>query len=116
MATLRSTKKEQTGQEIRYEFNGVYDGASVFLNSNESVEILEILAHLHFLENGADKVVLDFSVPLCSVSVGDTVQINSPSYGVPLPNSKDMFVVTGVTHEFSKLSAITKISAMRYDF
>ena len=116
MATIKSNISNKTGIEIKFCFDEIFDGKSVFLNSGESVEILEVLAHTHFLENGADKVRLELSVPICNVSVGDSVRISAPSYGVPLPDSKDLFVVTAVVREFSELSALCKITAVRYDF
>ena len=112
---IKSEKKERLGSELSIRFNNVAM-RSVNLNSNESDEILEVLAHTHFLENGADKVRLELSVPICNVSVGDSVRISAPSYGVPLPDSKDLFVVTAVVREFGELSALCKITAVRYDF
>lgn len=113
---VKSAKKENLSAETRFNFQGILGGKSVFLNSGESVEILEVLAHTHFLENGADKVRLELSVPICNVSVGDSVRISAPSYGVPLPDSKDLFIVSSVVREFSELSALCKIAAVRYDF
>ena len=116
MITIVSNKKNIKSKEINFRFEGVFEGKSVFLNSPENVEILEVLAYTHFLENGTDKVSVEFSVPICNVSVGDSVHISAPSYGVPLPDSKDLFVVSSVVREFSELSALCKITAVRYDF
>ena len=113
---VNSQSKQVLGTQIGYELDGVYSGKSVFLSSGEELGVLEIIARTHLLENGADSVRVDFSVPLCELSVGDTISVKAPSYGVPLPDSKEFFVVSAVTHEFSELNAVTKVSAVRYDF
>ncbi|MBP3224212.1 MAG: hypothetical protein J6M14_02760 [Campylobacter sp.] len=113
MAVIKSTTRQSAGEELIIEFEGV-EGKSAKLNSDESAEVLELLARAHFMEAGADSVSVEFSVPLCDARIGERVRVIAPDFGVPSVEGGDSFVVTSVAHEFSENSAITKIKAVQY--
>ena len=114
MSIIKSTTKQSAGEEIIFEFKD--EGASVSLSSSESVDVLEVIAKSYFLENGTDIMEVEFLLPITTLNVGDCVSVIAPNFGVPSPTGSSLFVVTSVMHEFSELSATTRVKAKQYNF